>query len=573
MDPFALLDDARTGRATLYTRLTRVDRVDLSGLDAALAAGWDRGEHCLAWLPYDLAEAETGLRGPSPGALYWFAERRDVDLSEVLPADDHGWLADAAPDVTEAEFATQVEAIRAAIAAGTSYQVNYTHRVTGRVLGSPATLYARLRARQPVEFGVLARLPGPAAAWTLSLSPELFLHVADGVATSRPMKGTADADSDPALLGTDPKNRAENLMIVDLIRNDLSRVSVPGTVAVDRLFQVERVGSLWQMTSTVHGDLAPGTTPALLLSSLFPCGSITGAPKLASMRLIRAAEPTARGLYTGALGTIEPADDPLGWRMDLSVVIRTLEIDAAGTATLGVGSGIVTDSTAAAEWAECRAKARFATDAGPTVHLREAIRVVDGAAPLAARHRSRLAASARALGFGDPGDAVARAVAETPRVGAWRVGLDVAPDGTATVTRSPLAPLAGEVTVRLAPAPWRPGALARHKTSARQLYDDAVRAAEDAGAFDTIGYDADGYVLEGGRTSVVALVDGRWVTPPLDLGILDGVQRAEILARPELIGAGRIEERRLTVDELRRTDTLVVTNAVRGVLPARLEEN
>lgn len=238
-----------------------------------------------------------------------------------------------------------------------------------------------------------------------------------------------------------------------------------------------------------------------------------------------------------------------------------------------MGSGIVTDSTAAAEWAECRAKARFATDAGPTVHLREAMRVVDGAAPLAARHRSRLAASARALGFGDPGDAVARAVAETPRVGSWRVGLDVAPDGTATVTRSPLAPLAGEVTVRLAQAPWRPGALARHKTSARQQYDDAVRAAEDAGAFDTIGYDADGYVLEGGRTSVLALVDGRWVTPPLDLGILDGVQRAEILARPELIGAGRIEERRLTVDELRCADTLVVANAVRGVLPARLEES
>ncbi|MBB1513078.1 bifunctional anthranilate synthase component I family protein/class IV aminotransferase [Tessaracoccus sp. MC1627] len=572
MDPFVLLDDARRGSATLLTGLRRVDPVTLESLDETLRHGWAEGLHAFAWLPYDLGEAHAGLRDTAPGAVYWFQDRAAADPVDVLPDDGHAWLADVAHDVDRAHFGVAVADLQEVIAAGTSYQINYTHQVTGRLVGDPMALYARLRRRQPAAYGALARLPAPAAPWTLSLSPELFIRVADGSAVARPMKGTAPAWTDPVALREDPKNRAENLMIVDLLRNDLSRVAVPGTVAVSRLFEVERVGDLWQMTSTVSGRLVPGTTPADLLAATFPCGSITGAPKLASMRLIRRAERDGRGLYTGSLGLIDPATDELGWAMNLSIAIRTLEVDGEGRVRLGIGSGVVADSTPDGEWAECLAKAAFATGLRPTVTLKETLRVVDGVAPLGTRHQARLTASARELGFGPVEAVVEAAVRDTP-TGAWRVAIDVAPTGAASVTRTPLEPPLSQVRLRLAEAPWVPGPLARYKTSARGLYDDAVRAASAAGAFDTIGFDAHGRILEGGRTSVFALLDGRWVTPPLDLGILDGVQRSAVLSDPALLGAGSVAEYPLTLAELRRADAIAVTNAVRGIVAARLEES
>nr|WP_231979891.1 chorismate-binding protein [Tessaracoccus coleopterorum] len=292
----------------------------------------------------------------------------------------------------------------------------------------------------------MAHLPPPAAPWTLSLSPELFLAVDGDTATTRPMKGTAPADTDPAALRSGGKDRAENLMIVDLLRNDLSRVAVPGSVAVPSLFDVERVGNLWQMTSTVTARLTPATTPAGLLAATFPCGSITGAPKLASMRLIRDLEPDRRGIYTGSLGVIEPADTPLGWRMRLSVAIRTLEIHGDGAARLGIGCGVVADSTAGAEWLECLAKAGFATGVGPGVELLETMAVINGVCALGPRHSERLAHSAAALGIPAAPDAVTAAVAGTPR----------APGGC----RSGSAPTASPPS-RAARCPTRPDRCAR----------------------------------------------------------------------------------------------------------------
>lgn len=552
MEPFALLDDALAGSATLLTGLARVDEVTFTTIDAALAEGWENGWRCFAWLPYEL----------NPGALYWFAERHTVDPVQFLP-DTPAWLADIAHNITEEEFSHQVETIHAAIAAGTTYQVNFTHRVTARLLGDPRALYARLRRRQAVSFGVLAHLPGPATEWILSLSPELFIQQDGDRILSRPMKGTAPADTDPESLRTDPKNRAENLMIVDLLRNDLSRVA--DDVAVASMFEVERVGRLWQMTSTVTGRVRPGVSQGEILEATFPCGSITGAPKRSSMRLITEVERDERGIYTGSLGIIEPE------RTVLNIAIRTLEINSDDEVRLGIGSGIVADSTAADEWAECLAKAAFATSLRPQVHLLETMRVVDGVAPLAERHRQRLERSAAHLGFVPLGDPVGDAVADTP-AGAWRVRIDASPDGRVAVTREPLSPEAGPVTLRLADEPWRPSTLSRHKVTDRAHLNSATARAKASGAFDTIGYDTVGRVLEGGMTSVFARVDGRWVTPPLALGILDGVQRAEVLANPGLLGADQISEEPLTVDDLRRADAIAITNAVRGIMAATLED-
>ena len=373
------------------------------------------------------------------------------------------------------------------------------------------------------------------------------------------MKGTASAQLPPGCLADDPKNRAENLMIVDLLRNDLSRVA-DGVEVLD-LFGVERVGDLWQMSTTVRGRLRPGVGPADLLAATFPCGSVTGAPKLSSMELIRRVEATPRGIYTGALGVIEPDG------MRLSVAIRTLTIDPHGAATLGVGAGIVADSTAAGEWSESLAKAGFARRPS----LKEALRVIDRTAPLLSMHETRLLSAASELGYPVDGDALARAVAATPP-GTWRLGIDVAPDGTLTSRLARLtAPSAtGAVTVLLAEEPWTPHCNSHLKTSDRAHLDEAWRAAESAGAFDTIGFDASGRVLEGGRCNVFALVDGHWITPAARLGILPGIQRAALLADPARLGTTQIEETEVSIRQLRSAERIVVTNAVIGVVDAQL---
>ncbi|AQP46745.1 hypothetical protein BW730_03585 [Tessaracoccus aquimaris] len=550
--PFVLLDDARAGRLLMLSDLRRVDRVPIEAVDESLADGWANGWRCFAWLPY---EAGTG----ATVGLYWFAHQSSPT---ALPEGGPGRITGLAPDIDEAQHAHSVAALQEAIASGESYQVNYTFRMRGRLEGDPVGAYLQLRDRQPAEFGVVAHLPEPAPSWLLSLSPELFLQVRDGIVTARPMKGTAPAEAPRGFLRADPKNRAENLMIVDLLRNDLSRVAVPGTVAVPSLFDVERVGSLWQLTSTVQARLAAGVTTGDVLRAAFPCGSITGAPKLSSMGLIERTETSPRGTYTGSLGLLDPDG------LSLSVAIRTVEIDADGAATLGVGSGIVADSVAEDEWAESLLKARFA--AQPT--LKEAIRVVDGAAPLAALHSERLSAAAARLCFPAVDKVIEDAVAGTPQ-GAWRVGVDVAPDGSVTVTRRPLEREAGTVTLLLADAAWHPGPNADLKTDDRAALDDAWRRAVAVGAFDTIGYDEAGRVLEGGRCNVFALVDGTWVTPPATLGLLPGVQRAALLADPSQLGTDRVAEAELSLDQFRRAQRIVVTNAVQGVLDARLEEH
>lgn len=306
-------------------------------------------------------------------------------------------IADLSASVTRAAFDAAIDTIHQALRAGDSYQVNYTFRLAFGVYGDPVALYCQLRQRQPVAFGALIRTP---ASWVLSVSPELFVRHDDGVLSAKPMKGTAariphDPEADQAVaraLQADEKNRAENVMIVDLLRNDLGRIASVGSVRVDRLFDVDAWPSVWQMTSTVRAELAPGKRFPDVLRALFPCGSITGAPKHAAMALIQQIETTPRGLYTGAIGWIDPPSGPPVNLADaakhrcgdfcLSVAIRTITIDDPQTgdrgandgllpARAGIGAGIVLDSLAADEYAECWLKARFLTGADPGFALFE----------------------------------------------------------------------------------------------------------------------------------------------------------------------------------------------------------
>jgi para-aminobenzoate synthetase/4-amino-4-deoxychorismate lyase len=338
----------------------------LDALDRVRAEGrWAAG-----FLAYEAGYAlEPALfTPPVPGLLGWFgvydAPRR-MDASEVDAAlpDAPIHVENAALGMDEAGYTERIGRIRHHIREGDVYQINLTLPLRFRLRGEPAALYAALRRRQRVSYGAYLALDG---ARILSRSPELFVRLDGGRLTARPMKGTtprgatgAEDDALAAALAADPKNRAENLMIVDLLRNDLARVAAPGSVAVPALFETERYATLTQMTSTVTARLRPGLGVADVLRALFPCGSVTGAPKLRAMQLIRELEETPRGVYCGAIGYVGPEGAAF------SVPIRTAVLRRDGGAwagTLGIGSGVVWDSEAAAEYAECRLKARFLLD-------------------------------------------------------------------------------------------------------------------------------------------------------------------------------------------------------------------
>lgn len=395
---YALLDDANAtaGAPTsrLYTGLLREIRCEQP---ARLEQAWQEadaamrgGAHALLLCDYEWGMA---LQGVAPLHASRQAPALRIllfrELARLSSAQVETWLARADGPVPSRASVGSIDAsvnwpafraaiarIHAALQAGETYQVNYTYRLGFEASGSPLALYRRLRARQPVPYGALIALPhDPVQPFILSCSPELFVRHERGQLTTRPMKGTAprgrDAQEDAAIaraLAADIKNRAENLMIVDLLRNDVGRVARTGSVKVPALFSVEPYASVFQMTSTIEAMLPDSVSMPALLRALFPCGSITGAPKHHTMELIAALETTPRGLYTGAIGWIDapaPNDGRACGDFCLSVAIRTLTLgpERGGLrhGRMGVGAGIVADSDAAAEYEECELKARFLT--------------------------------------------------------------------------------------------------------------------------------------------------------------------------------------------------------------------
>lgn len=613
-DSHALLDDAQASAERPTSRLYQgyvrehrcTDPATLDTVCAEVLADLRSGLHALLLIDYEwgarLLGAGAARLAPDAGALrvLMYADCRRLARPEV-----DAWLAeqegraepgpaglmDLRASVDAPAFTEAIGRIHAAIRAGETYQVNYTYRLDGQAHGRPLALYRRLRARQPVPYGAWIRLPpgpqGEPGGEVLSCSPELFLRHEAGRLTARPMKGTArrlrlaEADSETARhLSLDVKNRAENLMIVDLLRNDLGRLARIGTVRVPQLFEVEPYATVFQMTSTVVAERRSEVGLAELLRAVFPCGSITGAPKHHTMELIAGLETTPRGLYCGAIGWLDapPEGEALG-DFCCSVAIRTLVLgapDEAGRSPvrLGVGAGIVLDSVAADEFEECRLKARFATGLDPGLALFETLLADRAAGPRhEARHLERLRRSAAALGFAFDEGAVTgtlqAAVAALPGEGLFRLRLELAHDGRISTRHAPLAPLPpGPVGLRIEPTPLPADgrALAAHKTTHRAHYDAGIAAAEQAGAFDSLFFSADGVLVEGGRSNIFLRLDGAWFTPPLADGALPGVMRGLLLDDP----AWAARERRLHRADLARAEAIVVCNALRGALPAHL---
>jgi len=598
---FALLDDARAtheARSRLYSghagTLTCDDAGGWPPLLAALQAALQQGLYAVPLLTYELGAHLQNLPArPVDGPLaqvLLFSQCDHLTGEQVASwlatrsagPDQMAGVAGIAANVDEAQFIAAIDRIRALIEAGDTYQVNYTYRLRFDAFGPLVALYARLRARQPVPYGALVALPDGGAL--LSFSPELFVRHEAGVLQARPMKGTARASGDATIdavrardLAQDTKNRAENLMIVDLLRNDLGRVAVTGSVQTPVLFDVQRYGAVLQMTSTVQARLKADAALVDIFDALYPCGSITGAPKRRAMEIIHDLEPDARGVYTGAIGWFDPA--PPGRAFGdfcLSVPIRTLALapplNGVRRGELGVGAGIVHDSEAHDEFAECQLKAGFLTGLANDVTLFETLRASrDHGCRHVEQHLERLRASC--CYFGVPFDpeaaqsALDAACLALPTGDVYRMRLAVDATGAMTITSGVLAPLQEPVLVILADEPTASSDIfLRHKTSRRSRYDAAWQAAEARGAFDALFFNERGELTEGGRSNVFVRVGDTWITPPLTCGVLPGIMRGVLLAAP----AWHAREGVITRAMLDAAHDIVVCNALRGPLRAVL---
>jgi para-aminobenzoate synthetase / 4-amino-4-deoxychorismate lyase len=493
-----------------------------------------------------------------PLARFWRFSAR-VPLA---PDEAQAWLAQAGngtagvgglqPAIAEENYLASVNRIKQLIIEGDCYQVNLTFPLDFKWFGSPLALYARLRERQPVRYGGFV---GDAKRGMVSLSPELFVERQGDRLVTRPMKGTAPRSAPPGQLRNSKKDLAENLMIVDLLRNDLGRVADQGSVVVDRLFAIEEYPTLWQMVSEVSANVS-GRNFCEILHALFPCGSITGAPKIRAMQIASEQESTERGIYTGALGWLAPNGD-----LRLNVAIRTLELGADGCGRLGVGSGIVADSQPDAEWQECLLKSRFLRDCDPGLRLIETLRLEDGRYPRLIGHLERLRRSAAWLGFVCDETRVAELLAEQPAAGTWRVRLTLAKDSSLDVRAFPLGvEHAGRRRAMLSAIPIDAGyPLRGHKTTDRAIYDEALKALDgDPQLFDLIFLNERGEVAEGARSNVFVERDGILLTPPMASGALPGVLRAELLAE------GRAREAVLWPADL--ANGFWLGNALRGLV-------
>ena len=592
MPYFALFDDAVSGRAKLYqnhveSRLFHHNELD--SLDDTLQKGWQKGLHAVLFADYEFGLPLMGVESERGGnlALHWFADCADIDAeswlaqnSDDLPAG----ISTPQSSVSEADYLDHIRQIHEAIRRGDTYQINYTTRLHLQAYGNPVSLYRRLR--QPVPYAVLSHLPDAAgkSAWTLCFSPELFLKIgSDGTISTEPMKGTAPILGDgqderrAAELQADPKNRAENVMIVDLLRNDLGKIAQTGKVRVPEPFKVSRFGSVWQMTSTIQAQALPHITAADILRAAFPCGSITGAPKRMSMQIIESLEAEPRGLYTGSIGYLKPCEGGLGFEGIFNVVIRTLSLkpvsDDLYHGVYGVGSGIVIDSDPAAEYRECGWKARFLNELRPAFGIFETMRVENRQCRLLDLHLGRLKTSAQALNLPLPDDCETRIrqyIADLPD-GLFRLKAELVSDGL-ILSHAATAELPAPQRVIPAPQPLpRRDYLRRFKTTRRALYDQAWQTAETQGAFDSLFFNSDGLLLEGGRSNVFVKYQGQWLTPSLDLDILNGVMRQAVLQQPQTyLGANAVIETHITRDMLEHTEEIRLSNALRGVFEADL---
>lgn len=540
-------------------------RIAQAGKEGLWAAGYFAYE--LGFLFEERLAKYLPARSETP--LLWFGLYDAPKPFDGLPEAPDGTAENLAPTTSFADYASAFGTVKNYIAAGDTYQVNLTFKAGFKLSGSPLGLYRRLAQSQKTAYGAYIHAGDH---FVLSRSPELFVSGTGDALSARPMKGTlpraplASQDAaDRAALASDEKNRAENLMIVDLLRNDLGRIAEIGSVKVTDLFTVETYSTLHTMTSGITAKRRPDVTMLEILENLFPCGSITGAPKLRAMEIIREVEPEPRGLYTGSIGYIAPNGD-----FAFNVAIRTAIIDSAGNGTIGIGGGIVADSEAKSEYEEALLKLRFLSDPAPPVTLIETLKwsPAEGFV-LLSRHLARLLASATYFGLpADAAEATTRLIAESANWTApMRVRLTLSESGI-EITAVPLPPNPEKFRFVIAAETLASTSVwLAHKTTNRAFYDQPRIAAHDAlGVDEVLFLNERGELTEGSITNLFIERNGKLLTPALSSGLLPGTLRAE------LIETGRAEETILTLADLHDADAIFLGNSVRGLIRAELLE-
>jgi len=553
----------------------------------AVQAHATAGRWCVGYVVYEAApafDAALAVHAPSDsqGPLAWFAV-----YDQALPWPDAPMAlatgaseapspelrVDWQPPLARADFDAAMATLLQAIGQGELYQVNFTTQMQGALLpdgGSQSAqalaLFAALQRAQP--GGYAAYIDTGTHGQLLSVSPELFFDWRGGDLLARPMKGTArrghTAEEDAALahaLRSSPKERAENVMVVDLLRNDMSRVAEAFSVKVPRLFHTEALATVWQMTSDVQARTRAGTSLADVFGALFPCGSVTGAPKVRAMQMIRQLEPQARGAYCGALGLVQP-----GGAATFNVPIRTVTLQGV-QARCGIGSGITADARPEGEWQEWGYKQAFVQRASQTFSLLETMALQDGAFRRLDAHLARLQAGA--LHFATPWEELRvrdclQILAMRHASGLWRVRLLLDSRGAPQAQAYALGASPARVLLHLANRPMLDAhsEFVRFKTTRRAHYD-AFTPTDDA-VFDTLLWNLQGEITECTRGNIALELDGRWVTPALECGLLAGVGRAQALE------SGRVVEAVVRREELAGATQIAFVNSLRGWLAADL---
>ena len=536
------------------------------------------GQWCVGWVAYEAAAAfDPALRthAPLPGTpLAWFGVFEAPQGQGPEPLDPElriDWQHLPARAAFEGDVAT----VKAAIAEGRCYQVNLTAACIGQLHGSPRALFAALQQAQPGGYAACIEV---GAHSVVSVSPELFFDWqagpdGSGELLTRPMKGTAPRGSTPAddaaqaqQLRASPKERAENVMIVDLLRNDLSRIAQPFSVQVPQLFALQALPAVWQMTSDVRARSRMGTRLVDVFRALFPCGSVTGAPKVEAMRLIQQREAQARGVYCGAVGWVRPAGEGQ-IAATFNVPIRTAELQGEAL-RCSVGSGLVADAQPAAEWAEWQHKRAFIARVSEPFELLETLALDEGVLRHLDLHLARLQAAAQHFNRPWPEQQIAdclNSLAAQHPAGVWRLRLTLDAQGQVDAQAAPLLPTPTPVRLQLATSPLAEAdsEFVRFKTTRRAHYS-AFAPAAGSGVFDTILHNPRGEITETTFGNIaMQLADGRWVTPPQRCGLLPGVGRQLALQQ------GRLHEQVVHLDDLHQVKAWAFVNSLRGWLPAQ----
>lgn len=590
---FAILDSNKQGssnRAYIFARpikyctahLPEEIQSGLADVDAAIRAGYHVAGYFSYELGYGLNSRLTEFlpqeRNIPLFCVGIYQDRIEIEDSMLDAALNQlsTWRAshiiDCHLNMTKDDYLARLEKVKRHIRDGDTYQVNFTLKYKFRHAGSPIALYSQLRKKQRVEYGAFLSFPD---VTILSRSPELFIEKKHDSILAKPMKGTCKRGATPEddrlnfeFLSRDEKSRAENVMIVDLLRNDFSRISQPGTVKTTNLFEVQTYETLHQMVSTISAKVDEDISLSTLLKEIFPCGSITGAPKIRTMEIIREVECEPRGVYTGAIGFISPDRS-----LSLNVPIRTLVLWPDGRGEMGVGSGIVFDSCPDSEYEECKLKGKFFTECSPEIEIIECLLHDEGYKHFE-KHLTRLQESAEKLAFELDVDKLRRDLlakqGEMPS-GQSKVRIVLSKSGQYRIEFIEVQPMDDRNSRNIilseqyvaSSRNW----LLQHKTSAREHYRKEYEKYASAGYYDVVFANELGQVTEGSFNNIFIRKNGIWYTPPVSCGLIPGIQRGNLLASTDIDAREKI----LSVRDLHEADEIFLVNAIRGIRKVKLQ--